>query len=84
MGADDEIPDTSPAEKKPKGPSDKDKEKDTLPRDELANGPINDRGCTDILCCLLFTVFLVVMVGIAGYGVTTGDPLLLITPFDPD
>lgn len=24
------------------------------------------------------------MVGIAGYGVTTGDPLLLITPFDPD
>lgn len=24
------------------------------------------------------------MVGIAGYGVTTGDPMLLITPFDPD
>jgi len=24
------------------------------------------------------------MVGIAGYGWTSGDPMLLITPFDPD
>lgn len=25
--------------------------------DRLENGPIEDRGCTDILCCLMFIAF---------------------------
>jgi hypothetical protein len=59
-------------------------ENKSLHDQDLSNGPVYDRGCTDIFCCLLFTVFLVTMVGVAGYGVTTGNPMLLITPFDKD
>ena len=67
-----------------KGPSEKDKEKDTLPRDELKNGPIADRGCTDILCCLIFMAFIVVLAGIMVYGFSNGNPYNLITTFDYD
>lgn len=42
------------------------------------------RSCTDMLCCLIFTAFLVVMIGISGYALTTGDPVTLATPFDSD
>lgn len=66
------------------GVSDKDKEKDTLPRDQLNQGPVMDRGCTDILCCLIFVAFLVVFVGVAGYGFTNGDPVRLLTTWDAD
>ena len=41
-----------------------------------------ERSCTDILCCLLFLVFLASMVGITGYATTKGDPKRLLTPFD--
>ena len=60
------------------------KDKDTLPRDELKNGPIENRGCTDILCCLIFIAFLVGMVGVSGYGITYGNPKLLLTTWDAD
>ena len=83
MGAEDDGGEYKVPSKKD-GPSEKDLANKTLPTEQLKNGPIEDRGCTDIFCCLLFTVFLVVMVGIAGYGVTTGNPVLLITPFDKD
>jgi hypothetical protein len=63
---------------------DKDKDKDTLPRDQLANGPVLDRSCTDILCCLIFVAFLVGMVGACGYGYLKGDPMLLTTTWDGD
>ena len=66
------------------GPTDKDRENDTLPREELKNGPINNRGCTDILCLLVFVAFLVGMVGVAGYGYLYGDYQLLLTTFDSD
>ena len=57
---------------------------DTLPRDELQNGPLNNRGCTDVLCCLIFLAFLVGMVGTSGYGYLYGDPELLLTTWDYD
>lgn len=63
---------------------DKNKDKDTLPRDQLNNGPVNDRGCTDILCCLIFVAFIVVFVGVAGYGWSNGQPHLLLTTWDAD
>lgn len=50
----------------------------------MANGPVPDRGCTDLLCCLIFMAFLVGMVGVSGYGYLKGDPYLLLTPWDAD
>ena len=34
----------------------------SVPTDEMANGPVQDRSCTDILCCLIFLAFLTVVV----------------------
>ena len=53
--------------------ADKPHKNDTLPRDELKNGPVYNRGCTDILCCLIFLAFIVGMVGTSGYGFLYGD-----------
>jgi len=55
-----------------------------LPADKLSAGPVMDRSCTDILCCLVFIVFIVGMVGCAGYGYKYGEPELLLTPWDYD
>jgi len=41
-----------------------------------------NRSCTDILCCLIFLAFLVVMLGISGWALGTGDPYNIITPYD--
>jgi len=56
----------------------------SVPTDEMANGPVQDRSCTDILCCLVFLAFLTGMVGCAGYGYLYGDPNLLLTTWDAD
>ena len=55
-----------------------------MPTDKLNNGPVEDRGCTDILCCLIFVAFIVGMVGTSGYGFMYGDPSLLLTTWDAD
>jgi hypothetical protein len=55
-----------------------------LPKDELNNGPVKDRGCTDVICCLLFVVFIVSMVGLSGWAMTKGNPMKLLTTFDQD
>ena len=34
---------------------------------DAAGVKLDDRGCTDILCCLLFVAMMVIMVGITGY-----------------
>lgn len=52
--------------------------------DELKNGPLEERGCTDILCCLLFIIAMGVFAGIAIFGFTKGSPKNLGVPFDPD
>jgi len=44
-------------------------DKDKSEVDEaLANGPLSNRGCNDILCCLLFLVNIAVFFGIGIYG----------------
>ena len=43
-----------------------------------------DRSCTDILCCLIFTLWIFAMIGISGYAFSTGDPKVLLTKFDSD
>ena len=49
---------------------------------DISNGPCQDRGCTDILFCLLFIAFIVGMVVVAILGFTQGNPNLLIYPYD--
>ena len=41
-----------------------------------------ERTCTDLICCLIFVVFIASMVAITGYGMSQGDPYKIITPFD--
>ena len=43
-----------------------------------------DRSCTDVICCLIFTVFIFVMIAISAYGFMNGDPVKIMTPFDSD
>ena len=50
----------------------------------MVNGPVQNRSCTDIICCCLFLAFCVGMVGTAGYGFLNGDPMLLLTTWDYD
>ncbi len=51
---------------------------------ELINGPFEKRGCTDIICCVIFILFWVGQVYIAMEGFKQGNPKLLGIPFDPD
>lgn len=43
-------------------------------------GPVKDRGCTDILCLLLFIVFLCGWIGIGIWAFGQGNPSRLIYP----
>jgi hypothetical protein len=47
-------------------------------------GMVYDRSCTDIICCLVFVIFVVGMVGVSGYAISNGDPLKILTAFDSD
>ena len=51
---------------------------------ELANGPVEKRGCTDCLCLLFFAVFMCGMIGIAGYAIRTGNPELIGRGYDSE
>jgi len=46
--------------------------------------PIEERQCVDCCWCLIFLMTVVIMVGIAGYGVFYGNPFLLSTAWDGD
>ena len=53
--------------------------------DKLQHGPLlDDRGCTDPLCCILFVVFLIGMFCAGIYGYANGDPERLLTVYDSD
>lgn len=56
----------------------------TIEADKMQNGPVMDRNCTDVLCCLIFIAFLVAMGALGAYGFAKGNPLLLLTPWDAD
>lgn len=45
-------------------------------------GPIKNRSCTDIICCLLFLIFFTGMIICTIIGYTRGDPYKLILPTD--
>ena len=50
----------------------------------LKRGPLEERSCTDIICCVIFLLFIIGLLVISIIGFKKGDPLLLATPFDPD
>ena len=62
--------------------SDKQEEKGQEVDSNLANGPVENRGCTDILCCLLFIAGVAAFVGIAIDGFRKGQPSKLAVPYD--
>jgi hypothetical protein len=50
----------------------------------MEHGIVMERRCTDVLICLVFTVFFCGMFATAAYGYAKGDPTKLIMPFDTD
>ncbi|XP_041368219.1 choline transporter-like protein 2 isoform X3 [Gigantopelta aegis] len=53
-----------------------------LTYDPSKKGPIKNRSCTDVLCCILFLAFVGGLVAVAFFAYTYGDPKLLLYPVD--
>ncbi|XP_055896841.1 choline transporter-like protein 2 isoform X1 [Biomphalaria glabrata] len=52
------------------------------PFDPNFKGPIKKRSCTDVVCCILFVIFLAGMIAVSLVGYVRGDPVKLIYPTD--
>ena len=52
--------------------------------DDVQNGPVLNRSCTDPICCLIFVAFIAGMAAAAAYGFAKGNPKLLMTSWDAD
>ena len=50
--------------------------------DDLGNGPIQKRWCTDIFFGIFFTIFVIGLGGCWWYGFTKGNPELLTIGWD--
>ncbi|CAD8120069.1 unnamed protein product [Paramecium sonneborni] len=60
-------------------------EKQAKPIDSrLMNGPLSDRHCTDIICCLLFIASFIFMWYIAITGYSLGKPERILAAYDSD
>ncbi|XP_050412083.2 choline transporter-like protein 2 isoform X1 [Patella vulgata] len=55
-----------------------------LKYDPTFNGPIKNRSCTDVICCIVFVVFILGLAVVAYFGYAYGDPKLLLYPQDSD
>jgi len=51
---------------------------------ELRNGPLKRKGCTDLICCILFTLFVAGSVVLSAFAVSTGDIKLMLSPTDAE
>ncbi len=49
---------------------------------ELANGPFENRGCTDIICCLIFIAANAAFVYAFILGRANGNPSMLLAVWD--
>jgi hypothetical protein len=52
--------------------------------DDLENGPIKNRSCTDMAMGFFFILFLIGMFACSVYGWTLGNPKLLLIGWDSD
>jgi len=50
--------------------------------DPQFSGPIKNRSCTDIICCLLFIVYIIGMLVVGFLAYSWGDPTKLLYPTD--
>lgn len=50
--------------------------------DRLEDGPIEDRGCTDVICCFLFIAFWALTIFIAWICFKNGDLEKVMRPVD--
>ncbi|KAJ8039264.1 Choline transporter-like protein 2 [Holothuria leucospilota] len=50
--------------------------------DPSFKGPLHNRSCTDIICLILFIIYIAGMVAVAIIGFISGDPRRLIYPTD--
>ncbi|KAJ8300483.1 hypothetical protein KUTeg_022002 [Tegillarca granosa] len=55
-----------------------------LKYDPEYKGPVKNRSCTDIICCLIFIVFIGGLAVVAYFGFYYGDPRLLLYPVNSD
>ncbi|XP_057289899.1 choline transporter-like protein 4 isoform X1 [Hydractinia symbiolongicarpus] len=46
------------------------------------SGPIKNRSCTDIICCVLFLLYFIGMLAVGILAYSTGDPTKLLYPTD--
>ncbi|XP_018574274.1 CTL-like protein 2 isoform X2 [Anoplophora glabripennis] len=53
-----------------------------LQYDPQFDGPLKRRSCTDVICLLIFAVFMTGWVGIGIYAFMNGDPSTLLVPKD--
>ncbi|XP_070531870.1 choline transporter-like protein 2 [Ptychodera flava] len=62
----------------------KDKKKYGEPHkyDPTFNGPLKNRSCTDIICCIIFICFMAGMLAVGYYAWGNGNPYKLIYPTD--
>ncbi|KAL5013102.1 hypothetical protein ScPMuIL_011653 [Solemya velum] len=51
-----------------------------LKYDAAFNGPVKKRSCTDVVCCLLFLLFILGSIAVAYFAFIYGNPSLLIYP----
>ncbi|CAH3185951.1 unnamed protein product [Porites evermanni] len=54
------------------------------PFDPTFNGPIKNRSCTDIICCILFVLYIVGMVALGIFAYIKGNPYKLLNSVDSD
>ena len=73
-------------EKNPNDPYQKYKDFKWEDADGFKNGPIGDenRKCRDVLCCIIFFVFLLACVFVGLYSYDKGDPNIILFPYDDD
>ena len=50
--------------------------------DPTFNGPIKNRSCTDIICCILFFIFIIAMLIVGFLAFSWGNPKRLLYPTD--
>lgn len=54
------------------------------PFDPTFNGPIKNRSCTDIICCIIFVVYILGMIVLGGIAFNRGNPYRLLNSVDSD
>ncbi|ELU15407.1 hypothetical protein CAPTEDRAFT_224558 [Capitella teleta] len=52
--------------------------------DPTFNGPIKNRSCTDVICCIMFLVFIVAFIIVGIWAFAMGDPRVLLYPSDSE